>query len=201
MKLETIQREILKSIVGFGLSNSDASVERFKPSIRDWGDQWIRVEPRFLPAAESLSLAIPNALDTLRPLIELFDHYKHSLYWEQSYTRQDGYFPDEMLDYYGFAEIIGARGPFVSEKLRAGVGIYPPGAIYPRHQHQAEEIYILLAGSATYEIGDREKELHHPGDVIFIESNTPHGFVNGDEAIIVYYLWQAGDLRQISTFD
>ena len=198
-------QELLQAIIEFGLTHPDPKVDRFKASLGnwsdEWGDEWKDVGTRYLPAIESLQPALDSVPDNLKPLLALFEKHKNHLYWEQSYRKQDGVVSDEMLASYGFAEIIGSRGPFVSERIRAGVGIYGANTIYPRHQHQAEEIYILLSGSATYKISDNEEVIHRPGDVIFIESNTPHGFRNGDEALIVYYLWQAGDLRQISNFD
>lgn len=194
------QQALLEAIVTFGLSHPDKKVDKFKDSLDNWGDEWKDVGTNFLPAVENLLPALNIAPDISKPLIALFEKYKHHLLWEQSYSKKDAVVSDAMLADYGFAEIIGARGPFISETIRAGVGIYGANTAYPRHQHQAEEIYILLSGSATYKIGNDDEVLHRPGDVIFIESNTPHGFRNGDQTLIVYYLWQAGDLRQISNF-
>ena len=133
-------------------------------------------------------------------LLALFDRYKDQLFWEQSYKKEDDVVPDSMLANYGFAEIIGSRGPFVSNRVRCGVGIYGPGVHYPRHWHEAEEIYLPLSGSACFTV-DGEPVERGPDQVLFVASNTPHGFtVNRDRAIVLFYLWQAGELRQTSTF-
>ena len=105
-----------------------------------------------------------------------------------------------MLAGYGFAEIIGQRGPFVSDRIRAGIAIWGPDIVYPRHQHEAEEVYVVLAGSAGFKIGSGGETWRGVGDVIFVESNTPHGFRTTGQSLVVFYLWQAGDLRQQSRF-
>ena len=59
---------------------------------------------------------------------------------------------------------------------------------------------IVVAGSARFRIGEAEESRCSTGDVVHVESNTPHGFRTTDQSLVVYYLWQAGDLRQISSF-
>ena len=58
----------------------------------------------------------------------------------------------------------------------------------------------MLAGAADFMIGRAEGIRKTAGDVLFMKSNTPHGFRTLDEAFLVYYLWQGGDLREISSF-
>lgn len=53
-----------------------------------------------------------------------------------------------MLSGYGFAEVIGERGPFVSKRVRSGIGVWGPNIDHPAHHHMAEEVYVPLAGSA-----------------------------------------------------
>ena len=168
--------------------------------MRDWGDDWIAVEPVHLPAANFLTGAIASANQQTRALLELFERRKDRLRWEQSYRKEDGVVPDAMLEGYAFAEIIGKQGPFVSDRLRAGIGIWGPDVVYPRHQHQAEEIYIVLAGSAEFDLGAAETTGYNTGEVIYVEANAPQGLRTGDQILVLYYLWQAGDLRQTSRF-
>jgi len=169
--------------------------------MRNWGEHWEAAAPTRLAAADLLEVAVDSAAPEAHELLQTFVRQQAHLRWEQSYRKGDGLVPDAMLDAYGFAEIIGARGPFVSERIRAGIAVWGPGIVYPRHQHQAEEVYILLSGSARFRLGDNAETTHDYGDVVFVASNTRHGFCCGDEALVVCYLWQAGDLRQTSSFD
>ncbi len=191
---------LLDAVREFALTHPHPSVERFKGSMRNWGDEWNDIAPIYLPAADFLADAIQLTNSQTRELVELFERRKKHLCWEQSYKKQDGVISDAMLAGYGFAEIIGQQGPFVSDRIRAGIGIWGPDIVYPSHQHEAEEIYIVLAGSAEFKIDGSNAEKRSAGDVIFVESNTPHGFHTTDQSLVIYYLWQAGDLRQISSF-
>ena len=200
MSVQIEDLELLDGVREFALAHPHPAVQRFRGSMRDWGDDWVAVEHSHLPASDFLAAAIPTGNQQTRALLETFERHRNRLHWEQSYRKEDGVVPDAMLESYAFAEIIGKQGPFVSERIRAGIGIYGPDIEYPRHQHQAEEIYIVLAGGADFKIGEAEIARYESGDVVSVESNTWHGFRTSDQTLVVYYLWQAGDLRQISNF-
>jgi mannose-6-phosphate isomerase-like protein (cupin superfamily) len=151
--------------------------------------------------ADILERCVDDCDPLARDLLQTFARHNHRLHWEQSYRRQDGLLPDAMLDAYGFAEIIGLRGPFVSDRIRAGIAVWGPHIDYPQHRHRAEEVYVLLCGSAQFRFASDAPETRRRGDVVFVESNQRHGFCTTDESLVVYYLWQSGDLRQMSRFD
>ncbi len=192
--------ELLDAVRDFALAHPHPAVQKFRDSMQNWGNDWITIEPTYLPAADFLDKTIANTDQQTRALVAIFERQKNRLHWEQSYKREDEVVPDAMLEGYAFAEIIGQRGPFVSDRIRAGIGIWGPDIVYPRHRHQAEEVYVVLAGAAEFKIGAAEEARCGTGDVVFVESNTAHGFHTTDQSLVVYYLWQAGDLRQTSNF-
>lgn len=200
MSVTLAELELLEAVRDFALRHPHPDIARFAAAIRDWGDDWIAVDTCYLPAADLLGAAVNEAPPATRDLLILFERHRHSLRWEQSYRREDGLVPEAMLDGYAFAEIIGKRGPFVSERIRAGIGIWGPGIDYPRHRHGAEEIYALLAGSAEFRLGDSAPRTRRADEVVYVAAEIPHGFRTTDESLVVYYLWQAGDLRQTSIF-
>lgn len=193
--------ELLEAVRDFALQHPHPDVSRFHDAVKNWGDDWRAVDSCYLPAADFLDTALPDTRPETRGLVDLFARHRYDLRWEQSYRREDALVPDEMLDGYGFAEIIGKRGPFVSERIRAGIGVWGPGIRYPRHRHQVEEIYIPLAGAAEFDVGDGAVTTRGSGEVVHVAADTPHGFRTTDCILVVYYLWQAGDLRQTSKFD
>jgi quercetin dioxygenase-like cupin family protein len=201
MSVQISQLEMLDAVQNFTLATVDPQFDKFREAMRNWGDDWIELAPVYLPAADFLTGAGANASPGTRALLELFERHKYSLRWEQSYQKQDGLVPDAMLDGYAFAELIGTLGPFVSNHIRVGVAIWGPDIVYPRHHHQAEEIYLLLAGSAEFRVGDQAETTRVAGDVVYVESNSRHGFRISGQALVVIYLWRAGDLRQTSNFD
>lgn len=200
MSVQIADLELLDAVRDFALDHPHPAVARFKPSMRAWGDAWQAVTPAYLAAADFLcatSAAVDARAETL---LTVFERHKKRLRWEQSYKKEEGLVPEAMLAGYGFAEIIGQRGPFISERIRAGIGIWGPDIVYPLHQHKAEEVYIVVSGSAEFTVGSAKEIGHKAGDVVYVESNTPHGFRTSGQSIVVYYLWQAGDLRQQSRF-
>jgi len=48
-----------------------------------------------------------------------------------------------------------------------------PGARFDKHQHEAEQITLVLSGRLVFEVGEQRYTLG-PGDVIAIPSNVPH---------------------------
>jgi mannose-6-phosphate isomerase-like protein (cupin superfamily) len=192
--------ELLESVSNFTLEHPHPQVHDFKSAMRNWGTDWKATNPEYLPAGDILADAVGRCDATAQQLVETFARHNQRLRWEQSYRKQDGLVPEAMLAAYGFAEIIGLRGPFVSDRIRAGIAIWGARVDYPQHQHQAEEIYIVLAGSAEFSFGGNAAQTRRAGDVVFVESNRRHGFRSADESLVVFYLWQAGDLRQTSSF-
>jgi len=192
--------ELLDSVRNFTLEHRHPLVEGFKPAMRDWGTQWQATSADYLPVGDILATAVKRCDAASQKLVETFVRHNRRLHWEQSYRQQDGLVADAMLAAYGFAEIIGLRGPFVSERIRAGIAIWGARIDYPPHRHQAEEIYLLLAGSAEFSFDNNAVQTCRAGDVVYVESNRRHGFRTTDESLVVFYLWQAGDLRQTSSF-
>lgn len=193
-------KDVLDSICGFVAEYPDDRLDRFRDSVAKWGSREVGVEPVYLSAADFIDDVAFTANEHTRDLLSVFNKHKRELFWEQSYKKSDGLVGDDMLAGYGFAEVIGKNGPFVSEHIRAGIGVWGPHIDYPRHQHKAEEIYLVVAGSADFKIGEAEVRHCKTGDVVFVESMTPHEFATTDNALVVFYLWQAGDLRETSTF-
>ena len=196
---EQLDRHLLAAVNNFVQRHNSSFVEKFKPGLRDWGDAWTGVGEAYLPAAGFLTSALTTTHPETHDLLTLFEQHRHRLLWEQSYRKTDGVVSDALLDGYGFAEIVGSRGPLVSNRIRCGIGVWGPDIVYPHHRHKAEEIYILLAGSAEYSVAD-EKKCYRAGDVVFVESMAVHGFRTTTETLVVCYLWQTGDLREISSF-
>jgi mannose-6-phosphate isomerase-like protein (cupin superfamily) len=194
-------RELLEAVRAFALDHEHPHLARFKPSIGDWGNSWEAVEAIDFPVSRFLAEAAEQATSSAQVLLQTFARHNHRLRWEQSYRKQDGLVPDAMLDAYGFVEIIGLRGPFISDRIRAGIAIWGPQVEYPQHQHQAEEIYVILAGSAEFSFDGSAAQTRRAGDLVLVDSNRRHGFRTAEECLLVYYLWQAGDLRQTSSFN
>ena len=189
-------RGLLEAILDFVLTHPDPDVQRFADAAAHWGDTWRGVAPVHLRASDTLAQAAALAGPGTAGFAEAFIRARGSLRWEQCYTSADSVVGDDMLSNYGYAEIIGKQGPFVSTRMRAGIGVYGPHLDYPLHRHQAEEIYVVLAGSAFFSRGDDAPALRKPGDVLYHAPHMPHGLRTADKPLVLAYLWQNGDLRE-----
>ncbi len=196
-------QRLLDAVLSFVAGHPHPALQRFKPALADWGEAWTAVAPSYLPAVETLQAALPLASSETRTLAALVARETGSRRWEQSYRKTDGLVGDDMLSGYGFVEVIGTLGPFVSNRVRAGVGVWGPSIAYPPHRHQAEEVYVPLAGSAEFRLGEGDNlsmTTCGVGDAVYVPSLLRHGFRTKEQPLVVFYIWQAGDLRETSSF-
>ena len=199
---QTDQR-LLEAVQAFVADHPSTDVRRFQDGIAKWGDDWTDVTPRYLRAVDTFNETLAFTTSETHELLSLSNAEKASRKWEQSYTKSDNLVDDDMLSGYGFAEVIGKHGPFVSTRVRCGIGVWGANIDYPVHRHNAEEVYVLLAGSAEFQLDDGESAhvaMRHTGDAVYVPSMLSHGFRTRDEPLVVLYIWQAGNLREKSTF-
>jgi quercetin dioxygenase-like cupin family protein len=63
-----------------------------------------------------------------------------------------------------------------------------PDAVVPGHQHQAEQLGMVIEGSVVFTIGDERRELG-PGGTWRIPSNVPHQVTTGPDGATVIDLF------------
>jgi hypothetical protein len=122
-----------------------------------------------------------------------------ALAWRQTYTATD--LDRVFLDNYGWSEILGANGPWASERIACGFLILGPSTLYPRHRHEAEEVYLPLSGTAAWQQGDAVWREHPPGTPIHHASDEPHAMRTGASPLLALYLWRGANLAQKSRLD
>ncbi len=162
------------------------------------------------PEAAPTRAAPPSTLPVLTWLADCADHTTPetaplvqallttpALAWRQTYSTSD--LPSEFLARYGWTELVGQRGPLPSETIAAGFLLLGPHTHYPSHRHEAEELYIPLAGTADWRRGDAQFAPIPPGTPIHHPSWLPHAMRTGATPLLAVYLWRGGDLSQKST--
>jgi quercetin dioxygenase-like cupin family protein len=70
------------------------------------------------------------------------------------------------------------------ERLSLGVVELEPGAVVPEHQHEHEQLGMVLRGRMTFRIGEESRELG-PGELWTIPANAPHEATAGPEGAVV----------------
>ena len=195
-------RRLLDATLAYVADHADAKLDAFRSDAANWGENWTGVAPAHLRASDLLAdaLALARFGTAERALMSLYVEERASRYWEQSYSAADTAVGADMLAGYGYTEIVGKRGPFLSERIRAGVGVFAAGIDYPAHRHRAEEIYVVLAGSGTFRLYGHPPARRTAGAVVHVPSQVVHGIAMDEEPLAILYLWRDGDLREKSTF-
>jgi len=122
-----------------------------------------------------------------------------SMAWRQTYSTQEA--SAAFLDNYGWSEVLGASGPLGSACIACGLLILGPFTHYPRHRHEAEELYVPLSGTAAWQQGDAQWRERPPGTAIHHARDEPHAMRTGAEALLALYLWRSADLEQKARLD
>ena len=120
------------------------------PFLRDWPRDLIArpLAPRSLPVVSALEGLSRYAAPETRTLVEAVAALAGDLDWRQTYSSAD--FGERFLQNYGWSEWIGQRGVFESDAIACGVLLLGPDIEYPAHSHEAEELYLPLAGHAWW---------------------------------------------------
>lgn len=129
-------------------------------------------------------------------IAELLDRCAADLAWGQTYGKEDA--ADAFLDRYGWCELLGLRGHFVCDEVAMGLLLLGPATHYPLHRHAAEEVYIVISGTAAWARGEAAEALRPPGSVIHHPPWMSHGMRTAEEPLLALYLWSGGDLTQKS---
>lgn len=122
-----------------------------------------------------------------------------SMAWRQSYSAED--LDGAFLRNYGWSEILGASGPWVGARIACGLLLLGPSTHYPRHRHEAEEIYLPLSGTAAWQQGDAVWRDRTPGTLIHHASEEPHAMRTGAAPLLALYLWRSANLAQKARLD
>jgi len=157
------------------------------------------VVPSGLPVLRWLAEAKADAPALSTELVNNLCRAAPSMAWRQTYTAAE--VGAEFLENYGWSEIVGLSGTLASERIACGFLLLGPETHYPRHRHEAEEVYIPLAGTALWQQGDGEWREHPPGTVVHHASDELHAMRTGARALLALYLWRSANLRQKAHLD
>lgn len=122
----------------------------------------------------------------------------HSLTWRQTYAA--GVVGAAFLRNYGYAELVGMKS-IPGGRIACGFLVLGPSTLYPRHRHEAEEIYIPLRGTARWQQSDAVWRERGPGAVIHHTSDEPHAMQTGAEPLLALYVWRSDQLDQRARLD
>lgn len=122
-----------------------------------------------------------------------------SLEWRQTYASHE--ISTDFLQNYGWTELMGRRAPIDASRVACGFLLLGPSTLYPRHGHEAEEVYLPLSGTARWQQGDAVWREKPPGTLIHHARNEPHAMHTGAEPLLALYLWRSEQLNQKASLE
>lgn len=155
--------------------------------------------PPTLPVLDWLGRIAAGRHDFAAPLLDAFCRVAQSLPWRQTYTLAD--IDADFLRNYGYAEIVGPNAPRCSQRLTCGFLLLGPRTHYPRHRHDAAEIYVTLSGEAGWLQGDDVWRQRPPGSVIHHAGGEPHAMRTAADPLLALYVWYGADLTRTARLD
>ena len=96
----------------------------------------------------------------------------------------------EFLDKYGFFELIGPTGHFLTSDMALWVNYLDKNSYYPWHNHEAEELYFIVAGEAKFESESEKPKILRTTDTRFHKSYEAHRITTTDSKILSFVIWK-----------
>lgn len=90
------------------------------------------------------------------------------------------------------ATLMGPEGPVACPDHRLGLFYQRPDCYYALHAHDADETYVIIAGSALWTAGADLRQ-RGAGEMVHHPSLMPHAFRTGAEGLIALWRW-SGDI-------
>jgi Dimethlysulfonioproprionate lyase len=186
---------LVRKTRGLLRSLHDAALD---PFLTDWPLVRERrsVIPSSLPVLRWLPEAQAEAPAFSRALVSELCRVARCMAWRQTYTVPD--VDAAFLENYGWSEIVGLSGELASTRIACGFLLLGPETHYPRHRHEAQEIYLPLSGTASWQQGDGIWREQPTGTVIHHASEEPHAMRTGKQPLLALYLWRSANLNQKS---
>lgn len=93
--------------------------------------------------------------------------------------------------------LVGGNAPIEADNFCMGYAVLEPeGGQVPWHNHEQEEVYVILEGTGEMCVGDERQRLS-AGQAVYIPSNVHHQLTNtGSEPLMMMYCYSpAGDVE------
>lgn len=132
-----------------------------------------------------------DPIEKYHELVKKLIDSKSDLFWTQSYD--ESVFGKEFLDCYAHTELIGTKGPIVSNKIQSGFLLLGPKIEYPSHSHEPEEFYLPFS-KALWKKGGSEWVERPAGSLIYHDSWVSHSMKTTSEALLAFYIWKGSEL-------
>ncbi len=150
-----------------------------------------------------LESALKLAAETeLSELASRFADNLRLLRWSQNpiYTIHNS--SRSFLDGYAYAGFSGPDAPLLCAAPRGGFVLLGPDVVYPSHNHQPREVYLVLTPGSQWCLDEGEWFDVAPGDLLYHDSWQMHAMRTRKQPLLAFASWiEVGDRRAIGWAD
>ncbi len=185
------------SLYRYGSAGGSRLIRSHRKRVRDAISSVIDANPEIAqraPCLKPVSGHLPRAIDlgeraAVSGMARALWRVADLLTWEYGYEKV----PAALQKKYAYCEILGPRGPVLTERLILGFVLFGPGTTYPQHSHtDIEESYISVAGAWS----ENDVAVHAPGSLILNRPGDEHRITTAElEPCLLAYAWIGPETR------
>ena len=168
------------------------------PALRDFCDwprdlTWSELSSEAIPAAGLVADWVEDRSATASEFHAAVRTVSPYANWRRTYSEAE--VGAHFLANYGYFVLFGPKGHFRSSVARGFVAYWGRGLHYDWHHHEAEEIYFVVAGGATFMAEDVGETYVIAGETQHHQPWQDHAMTTSGEAVLTFVLWKGSGLE------
>ena len=92
-----------------------------------------------------------------------------------------------------YIELVGPEGVLINDQFRFGIYWQQANTFYPKHRHDALELYHVVSGTALWQMAEKNFKARPPGSSFEHLDRIDHAALTRDEDLLALWAWR-GDL-------
>ncbi len=113
-------------------------------------------------------------------------HKGEQLHWSEGSMKM----PDSFRGRFAYVELAGPKGMLHHSDISFGFYLQQSDTVYPNHWHEAVEHYLILSGTADWQMDAARIEPRRPGSLFVHASNQRHATTTRLEPLLAMWFWQ-----------
>ncbi len=142
------------------------------------------------PTGALLDRILGSPASPRHPLLGEVARLRDRLIW---YTPSFDRIPEPIGSKLSVVELLGPNGLVICDHCRVGLLLQMPDLTYPAHAHAAHELYLVLSGTAEWQLGDASPQTKPPGSFIHHPGGHWHAMNTRSEPLLAIWGW-TGDI-------
>jgi hypothetical protein len=193
-RFETLRGEMLGFLAGRSAAAPDRQAQTIDAVAAEIESARLPATPqaaRRLPGCRHLETALAMAKGgPMESLTQAFAALEPDLRWirTEHYREKLG---DAYMENYCYTNVLGYEGLIEHDRVIATFFIIGPGRHYPRHHHEAEEIYFPFGGDTLWSQNDEPPRERPAGEAVHNTPWLPHAMTTRETPLFTFCFWRS----------